>query len=134
MMHVIRLNLYLKIFTRTLKVCLVAMLAQLVIACSDLSTGDVALVSGEQQGVTIPKDVRATVIKAEGTLEVVLYCNEGKQSMTISGDVARGSCTGMSTINLHTIRVEFKFTSDTFGGPFLLATATKEGVRAELSG
>lgn len=134
MMDMIRLNLYLNLFTRTLKVCLAAMLAQLVFACSEISTSDVALGSAGQQGITIPERVRMTAIAAEGTLNAFLYCDEVRQPMIISDDIAQGSCTGLSTTSLHKVRVEFDFTSETFGGSFVVATATKEGVRAESGG
>lgn len=118
---------------KRLKSRLVFILVPLVAACSNTGDGEVAVASADHQGITIPEALRTAALVASGTMDAYLYCDEVKQTMVISGDIAQGSCT-LSTTTLHTIRVEFEFTSSTFGGPFLLATATKTGVGVEAGG
>ena len=127
----IRSKLLMKIARTGLACTLLASTA----ACNnDSGTSDVELASGSQQGIPIPSAIQERVTAA-GTLNANLYCDGVKTSMTITGDIAagtgeaQGSCTGLSTSSSHTITVEFEFVSATFGGPFILATATKSNVQ-----
>lgn len=124
-----------KLLIKITKTGLACSLLLLTAACNNDSASNVELSSGSQQGIPIPAAIQARVT-AVGTLNANLYCDGVKQSMTITGDIAtgtgeaQGSCTGLSTSSSHTITVEFEFVSTTFGGPFILATATKTNVQA----
>lgn len=123
------LQLLCKRIGNKIKVPLVFILIPLLTACNYTNDDEVSHESENRQGIAIPKSVQQLAINAGGTMNAYLYCDEIRHSMTITDDeVARGSCTGLSTTTLHTIRVDFEFTSDTFGGPFLIATATRESV------
>lgn len=119
---------------RGIKSRLIFILVPLLAACSNTGSGDLELASGDRQGITIPKVLRAKAITLSGTMNANLYCDEVKRTMVINGNVAQGSCTGMSTTTSHTIRIEFDFTSNTYGGPFLLAKAMKTNVGVQPGG
>lgn len=119
---------------KRLKSRLIFILVPLVAACSNMGEGEIAIASDDHQGITIPESLLTAALVASGTMNAYLYCDEIKHTMVISGDTAQGSCTGLSTSTLHTIRVEFEFTSSIYGGPYLLAIATKEGVGVESGG
>ena len=117
------------------RICLLlAMVIQLPLlsACNDTNAGKMAVSSPGQSGIRLPEVIQRATIVASGTLNAYLYCGENAQAviMTISDDFARGSCTNLSLTQVHTIWVEFEFTSDMFGGPYLIATATKTGLSA----
>lgn len=110
-----------RLIEERIKTLFVFMLALLVAACSDSEYDDIALASGEQQGIEIPDVLLQRAIAASGTMEARLYCDEVSHTMTITGGTANGKCTVPSTTNPHTVRVEFWFTSSIYDDTYQIA-------------
>jgi len=115
---------------KSTEAAITCLLFSVLLACSNEDRGNVKLASDTQLGIPMPDALRTAAIAADGTLSAFLYCDEIEHSMAISGGVAQGSCTSLSTDIPHSIRVEFVFSSNIFGPkPFLVATASKSPVQ-----